>query len=57
MKYVRLPELLDEFISARNDADGSFRRLIKKYKKVDLLIIDELCKSFHNSSYGQRFVM
>lgn len=41
MKYVRLPELLDEFISARNEADGSFRRLIKKYKKVDLLIIDE----------------
>lgn len=31
VKYVRLPELLDEFISARNEADGSFRRLIKKY--------------------------
>ncbi|AGY81949.1 IS21-like element helper ATPase IstB [Carnobacterium inhibens] len=41
VKYVRLPELLDEFISARNQADGSFRRLIKKYKRVDLLIIDE----------------
>ena len=41
VKYVRLPELLDEFILARNEADGSFRRLIKKYKKVDLLIIDE----------------
>nr|WP_272928101.1 ATP-binding protein [Alkalibacterium sp. MB6] len=24
VKYVRLPELLDEFISARNEADGSF---------------------------------
>lgn len=41
VKYVRLPELLDEFITAKNEADGSFRRLIKKYKKVDLLIIDE----------------
>lgn len=41
VKYVRLPELLDEFILAKNEADGSFRRLIKKYKGVDLLIIDE----------------
>lgn len=41
VKYARLPELLDEFITAKNEADGSFRRLIKKYKKVDLLIIDE----------------
>lgn len=41
VKYVRLPELLDEFVTAKNEADGSFRRLIKKYKKVDLLIIDE----------------
>lgn len=41
VKYVRLPELLDEFIAAKNEADGSFRKLIKKYKKVELLIIDE----------------
>lgn len=41
VKYIRLPELLDEFISAKNEANGSFRRLIKKYKKVELLIIDE----------------
>ena len=25
----------------KNEADGSFRKLIKKYKKVELLIIDE----------------
>ncbi|NLX75688.1 MAG: ATP-binding protein [Synergistaceae bacterium] len=41
VRYVRLPELLDEFALAKNQADGSFRKLIKKYKKVDLLIIDE----------------
>ncbi|WP_205626715.1 IS21-like element helper ATPase IstB [Tetragenococcus halophilus] len=41
VKYVRLPELLDEFLVAKNEADGSFRKLITKYKKVDLLIIDE----------------
>lgn len=41
VKYVRLPELLDEFITSKNKADGSFRRLIKKYKKIELLIIDE----------------
>jgi len=41
VKYVRLPELLDEFIVAKNEADGSFRKLINKYKKVELLIIDE----------------
>lgn len=41
VKYVRLPELLDEFVTSKNKADGSFRRLIKKYKKIELLIIDE----------------
>lgn len=41
VKYIRLPELLDEFISVKNEANGSFRRLIKKHKKVELLIIDE----------------
>ncbi|GAB2496936.1 hypothetical protein GCM10008929_17750 [Alkalibacterium psychrotolerans] len=32
IKYIRLPELLDEFILARNEADGCFRQLIKKNK-------------------------
>lgn len=41
VKYVRLPELMDEFIAAKHEADGSFRKLINKYKKVELLIIDE----------------
>lgn len=41
VKYIRLPELLDELTLAKLAADGSYRRLIKKYTKVDLLILDE----------------
>ncbi len=39
VRYMRMPELLDELNLAK--ADGSFRRVIKSYQKVDLLIIDE----------------
>ena len=41
VKYVRLPELLDELSLAKLAADGSYRKLIKKYTKTDVLIIDE----------------
>ncbi|MEE3953454.1 MULTISPECIES: IS21-like element helper ATPase IstB [Peribacillus] len=41
VKYIRLPELLDELAIAKYEADGSFRKLIHKYKKIDLLILDE----------------
>lgn len=41
VKYIRLPELLDELVVAKYEADGSFRKLIQKYKKIDLLILDE----------------
>lgn len=41
VKYIRLPELLDELIVAKTLADGSLRKTLAKYKKVDLLIIDE----------------
>ncbi|WJV19371.1 IS21-like element helper ATPase IstB [Rossellomorea marisflavi] len=41
VKYIRLPELLDELSVAKFEADGSFRRLIQKYRKVDVLILDE----------------
>lgn len=39
VRYIRMPELLDELNLAK--ADGSFRKTIKAYQKVDLLIIDE----------------
>lgn len=37
--YIRLPDLLDEFTIAR--ANNEFGKVIKAYKKVDLLILDE----------------
>lgn len=39
VKYVRLPDLLGELAIARGD--GSYRKVIKQYKQVKLLILDE----------------
>ncbi|WP_435431529.1 IS21-like element helper ATPase IstB [Sporolactobacillus laevolacticus] len=41
VKYVRLPELLDDLLIAKNEANGDFRRILERYRKIDLLIIDE----------------
>lgn len=41
VKYIRLPELMDELSLANLAADGSYRKLIKKYTKTDILILDE----------------
>ena len=39
MRYIRLPELLDELNLAK--AAGEFKKTLKAYKKVELLILDE----------------
>lgn len=39
VRYIRLPDLLDELTIAR--ANNEFKKVIKAYKKVDLLILDE----------------
>ena len=39
VRYVRMPELLDELMLAR--AENDFKKAIKAYGKVDLLILDE----------------
>lgn len=39
VRYIRMPELIDELAVAREL--GSFKKAIKAYKKVDLLILDE----------------
>lgn len=39
VRYIRMPELLDELTIAK--ANGEFAKVIKAYKKVDLLILDE----------------
>lgn len=41
VKYVRLPELLDDLLIAKHEANGDFQKLLERYRKVDLLIIDE----------------
>ena len=46
VRYIRLPELLDELSIARTN--GEFAKVIKAYRKVDLLILDEwLSLSWH----------
>ena len=39
VKYIRLPDLLDELSIAKGE--GSFRKIMQSYKKIDLLILDE----------------
>lgn len=39
VKYVRLPDLLDDLAVARGE--GIFQKVTKPYKKVNLLILDE----------------
>ena len=39
VKYVRLPDLLDELSVAKGE--GIFQKAIQDYKKIDLLILDE----------------
>jgi DNA replication protein DnaC len=51
VRYIRMPELLDELAIAR--AEGNFKKTNKAYAKVDLLILDEWlirCLS-HQESY------
>ncbi len=39
VRYIRLPELLNDLLIARGE--GTYKKLIKTYQKVDLLILDE----------------
>ena len=39
VRYIRMPELLDELSVARSC--GDFKKIVKVYQKVDLLILDE----------------
>jgi DNA replication protein DnaC len=39
VRYVRLPDLLDELAVARGE--GIYKKVMKQYKKVGLLILDE----------------
>ena len=39
VRYIRLPELLNDLLVARGE--GTFKKTIRNYQKVDLLIVDE----------------
>lgn len=39
VKYIRLPELLDELAIARGE--GIYKKVMRQYKKIKLLILDE----------------
>jgi hypothetical protein len=39
VKYIRIPDLLSELAIARGE--GTYRKVIKQYKTVKLLILDE----------------
>ena len=39
VRYIRLPDLLVELAMARGD--GSYKRVMKQYQKINLLILDE----------------
>jgi len=39
VRYIRLPDLLDELTVARGE--GIFQKVISGYKKIDLLVLDE----------------
>lgn len=39
VKYIRLPDILDELLVARGE--GVYQKVMKQYKKVRLLILDE----------------
>jgi DNA replication protein DnaC len=43
VKYVRLPDLLDELAIAHGE--GTYQKIIKGYQKIDLLILDEFLLS------------
>ena len=43
VRYVRLPELLNELSIAHGD--GTLKKVIKSYQKIDLLILDEFLLS------------
>lgn len=39
VRYIRLPELLNDLVIARGE--GTFKKVVKAYQKVDLLVLDE----------------
>ena len=52
VRYVRLPELLEELAIARGQ--GSFKKVLAQWKKTDLLILGEWILTPPDGNGGQR---
>ena len=56
VKFYTAANLSNELIEAQ-EYNKKLIKIEKQLSKTDLLIIDELCKALHNSSYGKSFIM
>lgn len=54
VEYFKLPEPLGEFAIAR--AEGNYRKLMKSYKTVQLLILDEWLLSPHRDTESKELL-
>ncbi len=55
VKFYTVAGLVNRLLEANEK--GTLPKLFKQIEKLDLLILDELCKASHNSSYGKLIIM
>ncbi|WP_382920154.1 ATP-binding protein [Streptomyces sp. NPDC057062] len=55
VRFYRVSDLVDTL--ERVWKEGKLQQFRNKFKKVDLIILDELCEALHNSSYGKLIIM
>lgn len=53
--FATVPSLINQLKECRSER--TLRSFELKFEKYDLVIIDELCKASHNSSYGKQNIM
>lgn len=53
--FASVPSLINQLKESRSER--TLRSFELKFEKYDLVIIDELCEAFHNSSYGKLIIM
>jgi DNA replication protein DnaC len=55
VKFISAAELVEELLLANEE--HKLGALEKRWLKLDVIIIDELCEALHNSSYGKLIIM